>query len=196
MASNGSLDLGLALLNRAADKSDESRVTQGVGSIRQRTIELGNTVVAVNNIGSIRIVQAKRSWLFLIVGGLCVIAGLQLMQSNSTIGLLLLAVGGVLIFLNLTQKVEAWLSIGTCDGHRSLIVSKDLHFLGQLLDFIRTKVDTNNVAMQGDFNITNVIFNSNGGAILAGDNIDINMPGGSLALGAHASANTQNNGQF
>lgn len=164
-----------------------SRVTQGVGTIRQRTIELGNTVVAVNNIGSIRIVQAKRSLAFLVLGGLMVLAGLVMLGSQPMTAVLPIGLGGVLIYLNLSQRVDAGLSIGTCDGHTSLIVSKDMKFLGELLAFIRTKVDTNNVTMQGNFDITQNNFHSGGGAILAG-NVDINTGGGGLALGAASQA--------
>jgi Family of unknown function (DUF6232) len=160
--------------------SDVKRITSGVGEIRERTIEIGDTVVAVNNIGAITLVRAQRSYLFLIIGGLLAIFGLMSLGDSFVVGAGALAIGAVLLYINLTQKVDKGLSIGTCDGRSTLIVSSNEQFLNDMLEFIRRKVDTENLRMVGTFDIKNEYINSGGGGISFGENSVASGAGGNI----------------
>jgi hypothetical protein len=146
-----------------------NRLESGLGVIRERTIAVGDTVLAVNNIGSIAILRGQQSFVLLIIGALLVLVGLITLQSNAGMGLLIGAIGVVLIVINLSQKPDNGLSIGTCDGRITVIVSTDDGFLGDMLDFIRRKVDTGDIKLQGRFDIGARHFNSEGGGIVIGD---------------------------
>ncbi|MBL8547999.1 MAG: hypothetical protein JNL81_16185 [Hyphomonadaceae bacterium] len=160
--------------------ADVKRITSGVGEIRERTIEIGDTVVAVNNIGAITLVRNQRSYALLIVGGLLAIFGLIGLQDNFLTGVGALAVGAVLIWINLMQKVDKGLSIGTCDGRSTLIVSTNEQFLNDMLEFIRRKVDTENIHMIGRFDIKNEYINSGGGGVALGDGAIASGDGGNI----------------
>jgi hypothetical protein len=152
-----------------ADTSN--RLTTGLGSIRERTIAVGDTVIAVNNIGSVVILKGAKSYLMAIIGGLLVLAGLVTLSGNDKMMSILMALGGgVLIAINLGQKPDNGLSIGTCDGRVTVLVSTDENFLGDMLDFIRRKVDTGDIKLQGHFDIGASHFNTDGGGVVIGDN--------------------------
>ena len=146
-----------------------NRMTGGVGAIRERTIAIGDTVLAVNNIGSIVILRGQPNYTLAIVGALMLLSALVIAGNSPGNALLLGVVGVALIVFNLMQKPDSGLSIGTCDGRSTLIVSNDEDFLGDLLDFIRRKVDTGDIKLQGRFDIGAKYFNSEGGGIVVGD---------------------------
>lgn len=152
----------------AADSSN--RLTSGLGTIRERTIAVGDTVIAVNNIGSIVILKGTKNYAMSIFGGLLVLAALMTLSGNDKgMSLLIGAIGVVLIVINLSQVPDSGLSIGTCDGRVSVIVSTDDAFLGDMLDFIRRKVDTGDIKLQGRFDIGASHFNTEGGGVVIGD---------------------------
>ncbi|MDZ4760781.1 MAG: DUF6232 family protein [Alphaproteobacteria bacterium] len=110
-----------------------NRLTSGLGAIRERTIAIGDTVIAVNNVGSVAIHRGRQGYAMAVVGGLIVLVALVTLQSDAGVALILGAIGGVLIAINLNQKLDNGLSIGTCDGRITMIVSTDNDFLGDLL---------------------------------------------------------------
>jgi hypothetical protein len=146
------------------------KLTSGLGQIRQRTIAVGDTVIAVNNIGSIVIMRGAKGWAMAVVGGILVVAGmLTLGGSDKAMPMLMIAIGVILIVINLAQQPDHGLSIGTCDGRVTMIVSTDEGFLGDMLDFIRRKVDTGDIKLQGRFDIGASHFNTEGGGVVIGD---------------------------
>lgn len=146
------------------------KLTSGLGQIRQRTIAVGDTVIAVNNIGSIVIMRGAKGWAMAIIGGLLVFAALlTLSGSDKTMPLLMGVIGVILIVINVAQQPDHGLSIGTCDGRITMIVSTDESFLGDMLDFIRRKVDTGDIKLQGRFDIGASHFNTEGGGVVIGD---------------------------
>jgi len=146
-----------------------NRLTHGLGVIRERTIAIGDTVLSVNNIGSIAILRGENNYALLIIGAIIALVGLTMLGSEATMGLLAIVIGGAMIAINLMNKPDSGLSIGTCDGRFHIIVSTDADFLGDLLDFIRRKVDTGDIKLQGRFDIGARHFNSGGGGIVVGD---------------------------
>lgn len=156
----------------------------GAGEVRERTIVIGPNVIVIENIGSIQILEGRRSWLLFIVGLLLLIAGVYMGSTGSSYGslsgtaLAAAAIGIVLILINLSQKIERGLSIGTCDGRATLIVSTDEVFLQRLLDRLTRKINTRDPTNVFNFNsVTNIIEK---GAIDTG--------GGGFALGDGATA--------
>lgn len=158
---------------RKGGADSSNRLTSGLGAIRERTIAVGETVIAVNNIGSIVILKGTKNYALAIVGGLLVLAALITLSGNDNdakgMSLLMGAIGVVLIVINLSQVPDSGLSIGTCDGRVSVIVSTDEAFLGDMLDFIRRKVDTGDIKLQGRFDIGASHFNTEGGGVVIGD---------------------------
>lgn len=154
-----------------------TRVSSGVAHVREHTIEIGSTVLWIDNIGSIYLLEAKRSWLFMIAGILAALAGLQMLQSNFMLGAGLLAIGGGLIYLNLNQKLDSGISIGTVDGRRTLIISKDREFTNRALNFIRDKIDSGSTSLQGSFDVTTHHFDSHGGGMMVTGGVATTMDG-------------------
>lgn len=145
------------------------RITSGVGLIRERTIDVGDTTIVVDNIGSVVFFEIKRSYGLLILGALLVLGGWVLLGQDAIPGAISLIAGIGLIILNLMQKADKGLSIGTCDNRVTLIISKDEAFLSQVLTFLRKKIDTGSIALTGKFDITNNHFESGGGGIAIGE---------------------------
>lgn len=159
----------LELLGAGAAKAEQgSELKSGVAVVRERTIELGARVLWLGNIGTIRIIEGSRSHLLLIVGGLLALAGLATLPNDGVMGFMMILLGAGLIYINLNQKVTGGLSIGTCDGRSTLIVSTDKEFLSNMLEFLRRKIDSENPKLQGEFNITNRHVESGGGGIALG----------------------------
>lgn len=126
----------------------------GVGKVRERTITLGAQVIAIENVGSIRIVSGQRNWLLALIGLL--IGGGAGMQVPAY-GMLAWAVVGfgvLLVLINLFLPVERGLSIGTSDGRITMIVSKDATFLRRLLDLLVEKINSGSDSIVASFDIT------------------------------------------
>jgi hypothetical protein len=131
---------------RALRQDQESRISQGTGKINSRTIDIGDTAIAIDNIGSLRVIHTTKSPVTLIIGGIILAVALYaLFFASGGVAVIVFAViGGALIFWNLNQKVDVYLSIGTSDGRSTTIVSKDIAFLNEIRNFIRKKIDTKN----------------------------------------------------
>ncbi len=119
-----------------------SRVDSGQGQISERTIKLGENIIVIDNIGSMRVFDVKKSFGTAIIGGISTLLGVVILSSGSLAGLFFILIGIALIAWNLTKKGEIYLSIGTCDGRSSIIVSKDRKFLSEIREFIQKKIDT------------------------------------------------------
>lgn len=149
-------------------KKDPSAMDHGVGVIRDRSIEIGSRVLRIENIGSMRIVDGARSWLFMVLGIAAGLGGLMSLGDNAVMGLAMLALGGVLIFLNVNQKVIDQLVIGTTDRRYTIILSNNRGFLDGLQELLRRKIDQPNTVLNVNFNIENGEINTSGGGVVMG----------------------------
>jgi hypothetical protein len=145
-----------------------NRVDHGEGQVRQRTIEIGDTVISIYNIGTMSLIDGRRNHGPAIVGGVLALLGLGTVGSQVMFGLILIGVGVALIVFSLIRKVDVFLSIGTSDGRQTHIVSKNRKFLESIRSFIRQKLDMPNESLVASFNITNNDFKSSGGGIAIG----------------------------
>ncbi len=152
------------------------RVDSGSGQIREHTIEIGNTVIAVNNIGTMTLFGGKRGHGLLVVGVVVAFIGLNVRQLSTVLGLCLVLAGAALIAWNFLRPVDVFLSIGSSDGRRTHIVSKDRRFLSEIRDFIRKKIDTRS-AQTASINITAGTIS---GGIAVGDKARATGVGGSV----------------
>lgn len=145
----GIRDLGLT------GGADLTRHDSGTGVIRQRTIEIGDDVIAVENIGTIRIIIGQRNNGPAVIGGALALFSFFLAAKVAMVpGLVLLFAGVILIYWSNTRKVEQYLAIGTADGKTTTIVSTDKVFLASVRTFIRDKIDSGSLA-GSVINITN-----------------------------------------
>lgn len=152
---------------------------RGVGRIRERTIVIGDTLIAIDNIGSIQILDVKRNWTLARWGAVIAIAGAAAIaipgnfySSSSSpgpiVGIILIALGFVLIIANWLRPLRKGLAIGTGDGRLSYVVSEDHAFLNRLLEFLTLKINTRNEGLTAGFDITNTTINTNGGGLVIG----------------------------
>jgi hypothetical protein len=158
----------LSFLGGGAAAAMGNRISTGVGIIRERTIDVGDTTIIVDNIGSVVFFEIKRNFALLLIGAVIAIGGLVMMEQDGVLGVIGLCVGVGLAIFNLMQKSRKGLSIGTCDNRITYIISQDEAFLSEVLTFLRRKIDTGNVSLTGKFDITNNHFESGGGGIAVG----------------------------
>lgn len=123
------------------DTSD--RVDSGSGTVHERTVEFGNTVIVIHNIGTMMLVEQKRDLSLVLLGGVLALLGLLALQIFTGFGLLLIAVGGALALWALNRALDVFLSISTCDGRSLHLVSKDRQFLCDIRTLLRLKIDEN-----------------------------------------------------
>lgn len=162
------------------------RITEGVGIVRERTIEIGARVIWVDNIGSLVILHGQRNYAMAIVGGLLLLAGLLIVSDDTGMGLLLIVAGGGLIAWNLSQPINNGLSIGTVDGRSTLIVSDNHDFLNAALDLIRDKIESGSITLQGTFDIGSTHVNTGGGGVAIGRGAEAVARGGQIERPAPA----------
>jgi hypothetical protein len=156
-------------LSVATGGSMVQRIAEGVGIVRERTIEIGSRVIWVDNIGSIVIVRGQANYALAIVGALMVLVAITQIGSNAGMALLLAAAGIGLIIFNIKQQVNNGLSIGTTDGRSTLIVSDKEQFLTETLALLCEKIDTGSITLQGTFDIGSAHVNTAGGGVVVGD---------------------------
>ena len=135
-------------------QNDTAQYNSGQGSFAERTIEIGGTVLAVSNIGSIRVYHGERNWVLAMIGAILIIIGLLQLEQSGSGALLIAAIGVALVVGNFLIKTQMTLSIGTCDGRFTDIVSTDKEFLGALLDAIKRKIDSNDERLMGGFDVS------------------------------------------
>lgn len=150
-----------------AEKSN--RVDSGTGAVYERTAEFGDTVIVIHNIGAMTLMSTEKPIGPLIAAILLVLSGLFLLQAGASLGILLLLVGGALAYWWGSRKPENYLSIGTSDGNRVQLVSKDRQFLIDVRAILRGKLDRNSLET-------------------ASINISAGTIAGGIALGANSSA--------
>ncbi|MGE0045371.1 MAG: DUF6232 family protein [Hyphomonadaceae bacterium] len=140
-----------------------TRISSGIGYVRERTLELGPTIIALENIATMLVVARERSFMRAIVGVLIAVSSFFTINFGWLIPTVLVIVGFGLVLWNLLDQADVYLLIGTSDGRRTNIVSKNLDFLVQTRDFIRQKLDSQNLTMVAAINITKSQLESPGG---------------------------------
>jgi hypothetical protein len=159
------------------------RVTEGVGVVREHTVEIGSRVLWIDNIGSLVILRGQGNYGLAVLGAIIAFVSLLMLQSQTGMALLLLVAGIALIVISLSQKIDNGLSIGTTDGRSTLIISADEQFLLNTLDLLCRKIDTGSITLQGTFDIGATHVNSGGGGVVVG--------GDGVAVGARGDLRTQ-----
>jgi hypothetical protein len=129
-------------------------IAGGVGHVRERTIEMGATTIALDNIATMNVVDPGRSFAAAIIGAFMLLLGAWVATMETLFSIPLFAGGIALIIWNFVNRTHAYLAIGTSDGRRTHIVSKNREFLVRVRDMIREKIDTRNAALTGVINIT------------------------------------------
>jgi len=103
------------------------------------------------------------------------------MVAAHVFGFLILACAIGLIIWHFNQKPDIYLSIGSSDGRRTNIVSKDKDFLLRIRDFLRQKIDEKN----GETATINISAKTITGGIAVGS--------GAQAAGAAGTINNESN---
>jgi hypothetical protein len=119
------------------------RIALGEGHIREHSFEIGNTIIMLSNIGSMTIVEEKIEYWTAVLGFLILLFGVLAFGSSKSLSISLILGGFALLAWWFFRRRDVFLSIGTCDGRRTHIVSKDRDFLLALCKFIREKIDLN-----------------------------------------------------
>jgi hypothetical protein len=142
-------------------------VAGGVGHVRERTIELGVNIIAVDNIATMHVVASQRNWGPAIAGSLLMLFGFFLLLWPKTMlpytFILVIAGIGCIVWVFARPPLH-YLAIGTSDGRRTHIVSKNLEFLISVRDLFREKIDSQNANLQGQINIGLARFEPRGAA--------------------------------
>lgn len=119
------------------------RVESGSGSVRKRTMEIGSTVLAIDNIGTLNISSGGKSYLPVIIGAAVVVTGISMFETGSQmLGGALVVAGLALVVWGFLRPRDTFLSIGTCDGRQTHIVSKDKKFLSDVRNLLERKIDS------------------------------------------------------
>jgi hypothetical protein len=100
------------------------------------------------------VVDPGRSFAAAIIGAFMLLLGAWVATMETLFSIPLFAGGIALIIWNFVNRTHAYLAIGTSDGRRTHIVSKNREFLVRVRDMIREKIDTRNAALTGVINIT------------------------------------------
>jgi hypothetical protein len=134
---------------------DTTWIAGGAGYVRERTVEMGPTIIAVDNIATMNVVDPGRSFAAAVIGAFMILLGAWIVTMPQPFFAIPFVVLGVaLIVWNIFNHSRAYLAIGTSDGRRTHIVSKNREFLVKVRDMLREKIDTKNAAMTGTINIT------------------------------------------
>lgn len=177
------MEISIPGLNSA---ENVSRVDHGEGHVKEKTFDIGDTVVNVMNIGSMILIDGIRNPIPAIIGIFVALWGLGELRTSLTYGLIVIVIGGGFAWWWwFVRKVDVFLSIGTSDGRRTNIVSKNKKFLEQIRDVLRQKIDTPEVAVIGTVNLNNntISVSTQGGGVSFGDNSIAGGRGGTLNVG-------------
>lgn len=126
----------------------------GEGHLGARTVEFAGTILSVSNIGSMTLIVRRKTWWLAFIGACVALTGLDWLFGGYWSGLLALLVGGILIAVDYGLKAPTYLSIGTCDGRFTNIVSKNRETLEKIQEFLHAKMDLPNT-FSANFN-TNI----------------------------------------
>lgn len=141
-------------------KTNAVSLVAGIGRVRAGTISIGSHVIAIANVGTIRIVRGRRSWWLFLLG--VIVAGGAATQVNAYGAIAIAGIGlGIALALgNLAQRAESGLAIGASDGCTTLIVSRDPAFLQRLVQFLVDRIDSGDHALTADFDIARGVLSS------------------------------------
>lgn len=123
---------------------DTKRLDSGQAKVYGRTIGINEDVIAIENIGTVRIIDGTKSPAATIWGIIIAVIGLTLLSSSLGFGFLVMILGIALAVWNIMREIEVYLSMNTCDGKSTIIVSKNKQFLKEVRDFLREKIETKN----------------------------------------------------
>ena len=167
-----------------SSEDNVSRVDRGEGHVRERTFDVGDTVISVNNIGSMMLIEQRQAQLPGLIGALVAVLGVIQLRSSVVSGVLLAAAGGGFALWWFSRKLDVFLSIGTSDGRRTNIVSKNKQFLERVREVLRQKIDTPNVRVIGTVNLSqsSVNVSTQGGAVSFGSQSIATGRDGSVTL--------------
>ena len=140
----------------------------GVGQIRERTIVVGDTLIVIDKIASIRILEVRPGRLLAGLGVLASGVGVGAMILPNTLygsagpggsslqlgGMILIGIGLAIIVGNLLLPVRRGIGIGANDGRTCYVVSKDRIFLDRLLEVLARKINTGSESLTASFDIT------------------------------------------
>jgi hypothetical protein len=168
--------MGIGNIAGILSGAEGERIEATNGQIRERTIEFGDTVIAIGSIGSMTMIDGTRNHRPTVVGvAVFVLGGMALgSQAFHALGLPLVIAGLIVIGWSLTRKINRYLSIGTCDGRRTHLVSTDRNALLGTRNFIRKKIDEDSAAG------ATII---NGGIAIGGTNNQVGGAGGDINNG-------------
>jgi hypothetical protein len=164
----------------------ETRVDHGIGLVREKTFTVGRTVISMANIGSMRVIDQPRAVVMGFISGLVALwSGMGVLSSlfDSLARMMLpltlpiAVVAGFYAYRCLFGELDVYLSIGTCDGYRTNLVSRDRTFLETIRDYLRRKIEnpgdttvaTLNVSRAEFWIHTNVRIASSSGGVNVGD---------------------------
>ncbi len=134
-------------------KTSTVSLISGVGRVRAGTISIGSHVIAIENIGTIRMVRGQRSWWLFLLGLLVIGGAATQLNAYGAFAIAGIGLGIALILGNLAQRVDSGLAIGASDGCTTLIVSRDKAFLQRLLQLLVDRIDSGDLALAVDFDI-------------------------------------------
>ena len=148
----------------------------GAGQVHERTITIGDTLIVIDGIASLQILEVRPGLLLAALGLVTAGGGVGAMTLLNTyydslgpsesptqiVGLILVGVGLAMIVGNWLLPVRRGLGIGTSDGRTSYVVSKDRAFLRRLLEVLTAKINTGNESLTASFNITHATFKIDG----------------------------------
>lgn len=135
-------------------KNSAVSLRAGIGRVRAGTISIGSHVIAIENIGTIRIVRGRRSWWLFILGVFIAGAAATQLTAYGAFAIAGIGLGIALVLGNVAQRVDSGLAIGASDGCTTLIVSRDQAFLQRLLQLLVDRIDSGDHALAADFDIT------------------------------------------
>src|ERR1700734_2495373 len=101
------------------------RIDSGTGIINDNTFEIGDTLVVMASIGSVRLIEGKKEYRPIVFGIVVFIVGVAVLGLISGISLILILAGISIAIWGFIRVPDNFLAIGTSDGRCTHIVSKD-----------------------------------------------------------------------
>jgi hypothetical protein len=128
----------------------------GEGNVRERTIRLGNLILAVANIDSVALTMRPRvvgPILFgaVALGALAAAIAHSVNENYWTSASVFAGVLGVGAAIAFLRPLDNLLAVGTSGGRTYLVRSKDKAFLVKLGELIRRKIDADDPALTAEF---------------------------------------------
>lgn len=121
------------------------RIDSGLGLVHERTVEFGDTIIVLHNVGTMALISEQRNPAPVLMGVVIGVFGLMAWTFSTLWLIILLGVAAMLIYWGLNRKLDVFLLIGTADGRSLRLVSKDRKFLADVRTFLRRKIDENSL---------------------------------------------------